>query len=101
MKQYTSEQIVEKVREIWADEGYIEKVQARVSQSRDLVVITLSKMYSAPGFSFDKLEALAKFFDTKNIETESEFARGGCESCDYGSEYGFDLYVRRGDSYQS
>lgn len=58
-------------------------------------------MYESPGLSFAKLSALAEFFDTMNVETESEFSHGGCETCDYGSEVGFTLRVRNGDPYRS
>jgi hypothetical protein len=37
---------------------------------------------------------LAEFFDTKNINDDEKFSNGGCETCDWGSSYGFELVVR-------
>jgi hypothetical protein len=94
MKTHTDEAIKAKAKELFSEADKIE-----VAQGDGVVVLTISAMYSAPGMSFATLDALARFFDTKNVETESEFSYHGCESCDYGSEYGFDLYIRPGDSF--
>jgi len=100
MKTYTNEEIQKKMEEIFNENNY-EKLKIEVSYSKydaNEYRIKLSKMYSAPGLSFAKLHQVALYFDTMNVETESEFANGGCDTCDYGSSYGFTLCVRNGDS---
>jgi hypothetical protein len=101
VKEHTKEAIQEKVQSLWpgvtAEECYgRQKYGVVVECKAGLVAITVSQMYSAPGLSFAQLNALAEFFDTLNVETESEFNHQGCESCDYGSEYGFTIWIRDG-----
>ena len=101
MKYYTVKEIEDKVKEIWqvnADNydyrnGKIEKINVSIDPSA-VVRITLSNMYEAPGLSFKHLMALSEFFDTKNINDDDRFSYGGCETCDYGSSYGFTLTIR-------
>ena len=78
MKTYTNEEIEKKMNEIF-DEASYNELEVKVYQARGIVNITLSKMYSAPGLNFAKLHQVALYFDTMNVETESEFANGGCD----------------------
>lgn len=99
MKTYTAEEIVTKVKQVWKDLALvyyweIEDLDVSVSFSKDCTAITLSKMYSAPGLNFEALMALSEFFGTKNINDDDRFYSGGCETCDYGSSYGFTLSIR-------
>lgn len=97
---YTKEQIEEKVREIWKEcapkntykEDKIEELEVSIEQ--DCIILKLSNMYSAPGLSFKHLKKLSEFFETDNINNEGDIIECGCETCDYGSSYGFVLWVR-------
>ncbi len=96
MKDYTIEEIAAKVDEIFkqSDESW-DELDIRVVKRKDgAVSISVEKMYEAPGLDFAKLSALAEFFETKNINDDDRFGGGGCETCDYGSSYGFELVVR-------
>lgn len=97
MKEHTDEEIKAKLQELWPEADFRD-TEWKVDRGPDRIAITISQMYESPGLDFKKLHALAQFFDTMNVETESEFAHGGCETCDYGSEYGFTLWIRPGDS---
>jgi len=57
--------------------------------------IQLRRMYDGdlPGPTLERLMRLADFFGTTSIDVDN-YAQGGCETCDYGSSYGFDLQVR-------
>ena len=101
MKQYTKEQIVNKCIEIWEIEndkhysGSLCKDDIVILVNRDdLVLIQFKKMYEPPVLNLAVLMALAEFFDTKNINDDDRFSNGGCDTCDYGSSYGFTLTIR-------
>lgn len=65
-----------------------------VKNQEDYVEVKLSSMYEAPGLNFTKLSAISQFFDTTNLSDPDTFSYGGCETCDYGSSYGFTITVR-------
>ena len=95
MKQRTKEEIEAKITELWKDDDYTwEKTNCEIKILDSKVTITLSKMYSAPGLSFKHLSALSDFFETRNINDDDRFNHSGCETCDYGSSYGFTLTIR-------
>lgn len=56
--------------------------------------IGVSMMYEAPQLTFEILKKLANFFGTDRINDDDRFSMDGCETCDYGSEYGYTLTVR-------
>ena len=89
MKERTRQEIEAKARGIWPD--------AKIEIS-DCVTggiwLSVSKMYEAPGLSFANLMELAEFFGTKAINDERRFNVSGCETCDYGSSYGFQLRIK-------
>lgn len=82
-------EIHEFARTLWPD---VEKLEVSVCPQR--AEITVSNTYSAPGLSFSHLKKLSEFFDTDNINDDARFNHGGCDTCDYGSEYGFTLTIR-------
>ena len=103
MKHYTVEEIESMVREIWKSANYYdaEMTREKVHPAEFAVVvgeykvdITVSCMYEAPGLSFAQLKELSDFFESVHINDDARFSYGGCETCDYGSEYGFTLTVR-------
>lgn len=98
MNQPSNEEIETEMKRIWGNAEYDERLDnVKVERSKKHVDIQLSSMYHKPGLTFSQIEQIAAFFNTKNVETESEFSYSGCESCDYGSSYGFVLRVRDGD----
>lgn len=49
-------------------------------------------MYDAPEISFSILKQLSEFFGTDEINVDN-FSHGGCETCDWGSEYGHEIRI--------
>lgn len=93
MKFHSQEAIIEKLEEVWSDVKRYERPQFEVRILEDKIELDIFMMYDSPGLSFQKLMALAEFFETKAINDTDSFAYGGCETCDYGSKYGFTLTV--------
>jgi hypothetical protein len=95
VKDHTIEEITTKVEGLFNGERYPpHDLEVNVSKLDGEVRINVSAMYEAPGLDFAKLSALAEFFETKNINDDDRFGSGGCETCDYGSSYGFELVIR-------
>ena len=91
MKTYTKDEIEKRVAFIWDGENpHIE-----VSVWDDCVGIELEQMYGHPTLNLKKLRALSEFFETDNINDDDRFSSRGCETCDYGSSYGFTLTIRK------
>jgi hypothetical protein len=55
--------------------------------------ITYGCMYSSPSLDFGKLVKLSKLFGTENIDVDN-YSRRGCDSCDWGSDYGHTIQIR-------
>lgn len=54
--------------------------------------IKISKTYESPNLSFAKLLEISKIFGTTHIDVDS-YSIPGCESCDYGSDYGHNIDI--------
>lgn len=86
----TKDQLKEKVHEIFDD---AENVEVRLYDDR--IEIDISAMYESPGRDLPKLIRLSEIVNTKEINDQSSFGHGGCDSCDYGSKYGVTLEMPR------
>ena len=82
-------EIMDKIEALWPEAD--KRAVKRNDQGE--VRVSISSMYEAPGLTFAQLMALAEWFDTKDIADE-RFHSGGCETCDYGSDYGFELIIK-------
>ena len=90
MKKRTIDEVRKKILSLWSTPPE----NLNVITGRDgSWEIEISNMYSAPGLAFRQLFELSKFFGTQNVNTDSSFSHGGCETCDYGSKYGFVIYI--------
>lgn len=56
------------------------------------LLITFGQMYDRPKFTLNQAKALQEFFDCEDIR-QGEYSHPGCETCDYGSEYGHELHI--------
>lgn len=91
----SDEEILRLVNEQWSTKFDHERITASVEMNTpSRIRVRVHRMYSPPGLTFAQLEGLAAAFGTKNIDAGDTFADGGCETCDYGSEYGFVLDIR-------
>lgn len=69
------------------------KAHLRVEgHGRAAAQLVWGKMYDAPGVTFDLLQALSTLFGTTRIDVD-DYAQGGCETCDWGSDYGHTIQV--------
>lgn len=84
-------EIEEQVKKLWPAESY-DHQDVKVEVYKGGASIEISRMYDPPGLSFDILNNLSEFFGTDEI-SDSSFSSSGCETCDYGSKYGFTLYI--------
>ena len=98
MKQYSEEEIKDECERIWKHQldqhGYgsdFEYIEIKI-HGPNRVDITVSNMYEAPAMNSEVIFSLCEFFDTRKINHDS-FSEGGCETCDYGSKYGFTLEI--------
>jgi len=91
MKIYSDTEIKDKVAEIWSGES----PNIEIYSNDDSVDIKLEQMYDHPTLNLKKLRALSDFFETDNINDDDRFDERGCETCDYGSSYGFTLTIRK------
>src|SRR5271167_2225068 len=94
----TEKEILKELEQIYKEDcsSWVD-IEFKVNKYSDKEIhITVSQMYHAPGLSFERICRLAKFFDTLMVETDSEFAFDGCESCNYGSSYGYDIHITEG-----
>lgn len=74
---------------------YLSDVTARIEKvAPDLIEIRYGAMYQAPALNLDRLLAIGALFGTKAVDVD-DYANGGCETCDYGSDYGHTIQVRR------
>ncbi len=78
------------VRGVWPN---AENVEVEINTPSNIRV-RIFNMYSPPGVTFYQLMELSEKFGTKQINAGDDFSYSGCETCDYGSEYGFDLDIR-------
>lgn len=106
MKQRTDEEIKAKVEELWPEmewKGGWGSESSRIVRGDGFIDITVAKMYDWDKLqlTFQNINALAEFFDTLKVETQEEINEGGCETCDYGSRYGFVLRVSDGAPFAS
>ncbi len=90
---HTEKEIEAKVRQVFKAKYEFYGLYVELTKVNDGWDIKIFSEFEPPGLSFSQLAELSDFFNTKAIN-ESSFAQGGCETCDYGSKYGFVLTVR-------
>lgn len=93
MKKRSEKEIIAKAHSLWRLDSAWGGGALSVEVSKDEVTIRVGQMYEPPPLNLGILLDLAEFFGTKNID-DDRFSHGGCETCDYGSEYGFTLRIR-------
>jgi hypothetical protein len=102
MISYTNEEILAACQVIWDREhkrnymmGWEKEGCVKVLKNTDKEVqIEFACMYGAPNLNLTVLEELSEFLGTTNINDDNHFSEGGCETCDYGSSYGYTLTAR-------
>jgi hypothetical protein len=90
----TNEAIAEKATELFRPlavyDFYQEYVEPRViSNDASGVLVEIDCMYESPKRDEAALESFREFLGLKHIDIHYDINEGGCESCDYGSRYGY------------
>ena len=86
MKRYKDEVIKEAVKNIFGGD-------VDITEYDTYYVVKVEQMYNYVNCSLDNLLKLSDFFDTKNINIDDYFFNG-CETCDHGSSYTKEFYVK-------
>ena len=68
--------------------------RVRFAQNGTTLYVDYFHEYYAPPFNGDTVEDLKSFFAAKSVVLADDIDIGGCESCDFGSAYGYRLIVR-------
>lgn len=80
----------EQINEVLSGGDYL-KV-SKLTGPRPGFELSYGSMYEAPTINFTRLMELSKLFGTTAIDVD-DFANAGCESCDYGSDYGHAIQI--------
>lgn len=64
-----------------------------ITQSPTQILFEVTKMYTSPKLGLKELKAWSEFFDTDNIDKYDDISESGCDTCDYGSRYGYVIRV--------
>lgn len=94
---HTEKEIKDKVYGLLGPAGSaFREAEIKVVTNNNFIFIKVGAMYESPepeGGVVGFLIELSEFFGTENINIDN-FAHSGCESCDWGSEYGFELIIK-------
>lgn len=101
MKSYSSSELVQLIGDIWID---VAKEIPELSNFPDDIEIETNKPgyvcfsvtaeYSPPAFCYFHLQKLSDLFGTQNISLGDNVDISGCETCDYGSKYGYEIVIK-------
>lgn len=99
MKHVTEQQIKELVLSLTKDNDIyissVEEFQVKFIKNTDKeVLFEVTQMYSSPlNKSFKTLKAFSELFGTDTVDVYDDISHQGCETCDYGSSYGYAIRV--------
>lgn len=95
MHDHTDEAIKAKVEEIWRVRPHDwRELEIKIERDGLAVRLTLTSMYDAPPYNYEIASQLAEFFGTTDINNADHIDAPGCDTCDYGSSYGFTLVIQ-------
>jgi uncharacterized protein (TIGR02996 family) len=81
------------LKEMFGPGDRLDKAHLRVEEHhRAAAQLVWGKMYDAPAITLGLLQKLGNLFGTTQIDVD-DYAQGGCESCDWGSDYGHTIQV--------
>lgn len=82
----------ETVQDILGPSEHLKIVRRKNEHHNYYYEIVYGNMYSSPQLSFAKLVKLSELFGTQKIDVD-DYAVAGCESCDFGSDYGHSIQI--------
>jgi len=91
----TKEEFLEFLEDLFGvdEKNVINYVKVEINNfGADRIIATISNMYDYVDNSFETLTKISDFLGTKKINTDN-WSSGGCETCDYGSNYELQLEI--------
>lgn len=97
---YSDKEIKEKLTQVF--EQYQSDEYFYMSSNFDIVVkentdskivVLVSDMYHTPPLNSVTVQMMCEAFETKHINELDQWHHGGCETCDYGSDYGWEIEI--------
>lgn len=82
-----------KIFDLKSELGKFSDEKLNITVEKDLVHVTIKRVYSHVDYGVDEILALVEFFGTRNIK-DDRYSVDGCETCDYGSSYTLNLTIR-------
>lgn len=61
------------------------------TNKQDHLLVEVTCMYLPPDVSYDQIAEIAKQLNFSKFEKYDEISSSGCDTCDYGSSYGYAL----------
>ncbi len=55
--------------------------------------LSVARQYEPINLTFQHWKEISDFFGTEKLSFVDDIAEGGCETCDFGSRYGFKMQV--------
>jgi hypothetical protein len=71
----------------------IEVERCRRSDLGDGITFELTQMYNAPDISYKEMKKVADYFGTVEMDFQQDISDPGCDTCDWGSRYGYTVYI--------
>lgn len=75
------------------NQGYGDGLNVSCQERDGKWYVTVVKEYDAPSFKdmsfLVGMQKIAEVLGCKNLDIEDNISRSGCETCDWGSEYGY------------
>lgn len=98
MKRFTDKELAEAVKTLTrqlTDSSCLELNDIIIIKNGDSeVLFEVTAMYEKPfKFNHSVYEAFVNLFDTFNVDFYEDITVGGCETCDYWSQYGYAIRV--------
>lgn len=88
------EDFEEKMFSLFSEKKYCDTIFKINIHDENKAVITYTSMYSNPVDNLFQFGLhLVELFGTKAIDFDNDYNSSGCETCDYGSEYGTDYII--------
>jgi len=94
---FTDKEVIAIFKKVWekVENSYGEGPKIDIIyNSESKIRVQLTSMYCPPGLTFAQLMLLSEAFGTKQIDAGEKIDESGCESCDYGSCYGFIVDIK-------
>jgi hypothetical protein len=86
---------LEEKQSSYMSESYV-TINLSFDENKDLLIVFLiSNQYNHLEINFDVLTKISEIFGTKSINVGEKQFNSGCETCDYGSSYSEEFFIKK------